>query len=75
MRPVNTVFQNYALFPLTVWDNVAFGLRYQDVDRAETRRRVGEALALARIEELGHRRRPSCPVASSNASPSPEHSC
>ena len=57
VRPVNTVFQNYALFPLmTVWDNVAFGLRYQDVDRAETKRRVGEALALARIEELGHRR-------------------
>ena len=57
VRPVNTVFQNYALFPLmTVWDNVAFGLRYQDVDKAETKRRVGEALALTRIEELGHRR-------------------
>jgi spermidine/putrescine transport system ATP-binding protein len=56
-RPVNTVFQSYALFPLmTVWDNVAFGLRYQDVDKTETKRRVGEALALTRIEELGHRR-------------------
>ena len=59
LRPVNTVFQNYALFPLmTVRDNVAFGLRYQKVDKAEVDRRVGEALELARITELA-RRRPS----------------
>jgi spermidine/putrescine transport system ATP-binding protein len=44
-RPVNTVFQSYALFPfLTVEDNVAFGLRYQRTTRAETRRRVVDAL-------------------------------
>ncbi|MDT5190943.1 MAG: spermidine/putrescine transport system ATP-binding protein, partial [Mycobacterium sp.] len=43
-RPVNTVFQTYALFPfMTVWDNVAFGLRYQKTSRDETKRRVGEA--------------------------------
>jgi len=44
-RPVNTVFQSYALFPfLNVEDNVAFGLRYQHATRREARRRVGEAL-------------------------------
>ncbi len=46
-RPVNMVFQNYALFPhLDVGDNIAFGLRRRGVDRQETRRRVGEALEL-----------------------------
>ncbi|RYP88056.1 ABC transporter ATP-binding protein [Nocardioides guangzhouensis] len=44
-RPVNTVFQSYALFPfLTVEDNVAFGLRYQRTTREEARRRVVDAL-------------------------------
>jgi spermidine/putrescine transport system ATP-binding protein len=47
-RPVNTVFQSYALFPhLRVFDNVAFGLRRAHVPRDEVRRRVGEALDLA----------------------------
>ena len=46
-RKVNTVFQSYALFPfLNVADNVAFGLRFLDLPRAEARRRVAEALAL-----------------------------
>ena len=44
-RPVNTVFQSYALFPfLTVEENVAFGLRYQRATKAETKRKVAEAL-------------------------------
>ena len=56
-RPVNTVFQNYALFPhLTVADNVAFGLRARGLPRAEVQRRVVEALALLRIGELTARR-------------------
>jgi spermidine/putrescine transport system ATP-binding protein len=58
-RNVNTVFQNYALFPhLTVADNVAFGLRYKDVSKADAKKQVGEALALVRLEGL-ERRRPS----------------
>jgi spermidine/putrescine transport system ATP-binding protein len=52
-RPVNMVFQQYALFPhLTVAENVGFGLRYQRVPRAEWRARIDEALALVRLEGL-----------------------
>src|SRR5580765_3607284 len=46
-RPVNMVFQNYALFPhLDVAENIAFGLRRKAVDRAQIKQRVGEALDL-----------------------------
>ncbi|MCS6843068.1 MAG: ABC transporter ATP-binding protein [Caldilineales bacterium] len=56
-RPVNTVFQNYALFPhLTIEENVAFGLRVKGVPKAEQERRVREALELVRLPNLGHRR-------------------
>jgi spermidine/putrescine transport system ATP-binding protein len=56
-RPVNTVFQNYALFPfMTVQENVAFGLRYQHASEAEARRRVGEALELVRMGAYASRR-------------------
>lgn len=49
-RPVNLVFQQYALFPhLTVFGNVAFGLEMRGVGRAEVRRRVGEALEMVRL--------------------------
>ncbi|MCX6521521.1 MAG: ABC transporter ATP-binding protein [Actinobacteria bacterium] len=56
-RPVNTVFQSYALFPhQTVAENVAFGLRFQKVDKAERTRRVGEALELVRLGEYAARK-------------------
>ena len=56
-RPVNTVFQSYALFPhLRVFDNVAFGLRRAHVPRAEIRRRVGEALDLVQLSDLAARK-------------------
>ena len=58
-RNVNTVFQNYALFPhLNVFDNVAFGLRYKDVSKQEIKRKVHDALALVRLQGL-EKRRPS----------------
>ncbi|TRW82725.1 ABC transporter ATP-binding protein [Mycolicibacterium sp. 018/SC-01/001] len=56
-RPVNTVFQTYALFPfMSVWDNVAFGLKYQKVSREETRHRVDEALALVQMDSFAKRK-------------------
>ena len=58
-RPVNTVFQSYALFPfLDVWDNVAFGLRYQRPKESSTvtRRRVGEMLDLVQMTDYARRR-------------------
>ena len=56
-RPVNTVFQSYALFPhKSVADNVAFGLRFLDCTKAETKRRVGEALELVQLHGFESRR-------------------
>jgi spermidine/putrescine transport system ATP-binding protein len=56
-RPVNTVFQSYALFPfLSVFDNVAFGLRYSDADKEEARRRVQAALDLVQMSSMARRK-------------------
>ncbi len=56
-RPVNMVFQNYALFPhLDVAENVAFGLRRRKVGRDEIRRRVAESLSLVALDGYEHRR-------------------
>jgi spermidine/putrescine transport system ATP-binding protein len=55
-RNVNTVFQSYALFPhLSIFENVAFGLRRRKVDRADVDRRVKEALEL--VDLPGYERR------------------
>jgi spermidine/putrescine transport system ATP-binding protein len=56
-RNVNTVFQSYALFPfLTVFDNVAFGLRTRRMDKGELTRRVNEALDLVKLRAFAKRR-------------------
>ena len=56
-RNVNTVFQNYALFPhLNVEKNVAFGLRYQDTSKADSARMVGRSLELVRLTGYEKRR-------------------
>ena len=56
-RPVNTVFQSYALFPhMSVEENVGFGLRMAGVARAEIRKRAAEALALVSLLDRGDRR-------------------
>jgi spermidine/putrescine transport system ATP-binding protein len=56
-RPVNMVFQNYALFPhLDVGENIAFGLRRKAVDKAEIKRRVAEALDLVHLPGYDRRK-------------------
>jgi spermidine/putrescine transport system ATP-binding protein len=56
-RPVNTVFQSYALFPhMTVQDNVAFGLKMKKMPRAEVETRVRRALDLTQITNLAARK-------------------
>ena len=58
-RPVNMVFQQYALFPhLDVGENIAFGLRRRKVEKSEISRRVGEALELVHLHGY-ERRKPS----------------
>jgi len=56
-RPVNMMFQNYALFPhLTVRDNIAFGLKRAGVSRSEIDIRVAELVALVKLEGLEKRK-------------------
>ncbi len=56
-RDVNTVFQDYALFPhMSVEENVAYGLMVKRVGKAERRQRTGEALEMVRLAGLGERR-------------------
>ncbi|MGD1856737.1 MAG: ABC transporter ATP-binding protein [Leptolyngbyaceae cyanobacterium] len=55
-RSVNTVFQSYALFNhMSVWDNVAFGLKIIKIPKADLRQRVGEALTLVQMESFAKR--------------------
>jgi putative spermidine/putrescine transport system ATP-binding protein len=56
-RDVNTVFQDYALFPhMTVFENVEYGLKVKGVKRQERKRRADEALALVHLEGFGGRK-------------------
>ena len=56
LRPVNTVFQRYALFPnYNVYDNIAFGLKLQKVDKREIELRVKRALKMVGMTDYEHR--------------------
>jgi spermidine/putrescine transport system ATP-binding protein len=56
-RPVNTVFQNYALFPhLSVFDNVAFGPRLRGLEREQLRQRVQQMLDVVRLGDFASRK-------------------
>jgi putative spermidine/putrescine transport system ATP-binding protein len=56
-RPVNTVFQDYALFPhMSVIDNVAYGLRVRGVGKRERHAQAAEALKMVRLPDVGARR-------------------
>jgi spermidine/putrescine transport system ATP-binding protein len=56
-RPVNTVFQSYALFPhMTVADNIAFGLRMQKKPEAEIQKAIKDSLALVRLDAMADRK-------------------
>ncbi|MCW2967755.1 MAG: spermidine/putrescine transporter ATPase [Solirubrobacteraceae bacterium] len=56
-RPLNTVFQDYALFPhMTVADNVGYGLKVRGMAKAERRQAVAEALAMVRLPDIGARK-------------------
>ena len=55
-RPVNTVFQSYALFNhLSVEENIAFGLRIKRLGQTETEEKVAQALQLVKMEKFAHR--------------------
>jgi spermidine/putrescine ABC transporter ATP-binding subunit len=56
-RPVNMMFQSYALFPhMRVWDNIAYGLRAERLGKDEVRRRVDDVLGSVGLEALADRR-------------------
>src|SRR6266403_1907944 len=56
-RPINMMFQNYALFPhLTVRDNIAFGLKRAGMPRSQINTRVAEMVALVKLEGLEQRK-------------------
>lgn len=56
-RPINMMFQSYALFPhLTVWDNIAFGLKREGMPKGEISARVQEMLKLVQLETFAKRK-------------------
>ena len=56
-RPINMMFQSYALFPhLSIWDNIAFGLRREGMPKAQLEARVEEMLRLVQLEAFAKRK-------------------
>ncbi|MDX1551964.1 MAG: spermidine/putrescine ABC transporter ATP-binding protein PotA [Marinobacter sp.] len=56
-RPLNTVFQNYALFPhMSVYDNVAYGLKMEKRPQDEIRQRVSDVLAMVQLQDFARRK-------------------
>jgi putrescine transport system ATP-binding protein len=56
-RPINMMFQSYALFPhLTVWDNIAFGLKRMGMPKGEITQRVDEMLGLVQLQNFAKRK-------------------
>jgi len=56
-RPINMMFQSYALFPhLSVWDNIAFGLRREGMPKEEIAQRVEKMLSLVQLQAFGKRK-------------------
>jgi putrescine transport system ATP-binding protein len=56
-RPINMMFQSYALFPhLTVWDNIAFGLKRMGMPKGEITQRVDEMLSLVQLQNFAKRK-------------------
>ena len=71
---MNTVFQNYALFPhMTVSENVAYGLRQKRTNKAEIGRRVGETLEMVKMSRLANRKPREMSGGSSSGWPSRGH--
>ena len=71
-RPLNTVFQRYALFPhLDVYDNIAFGLKLKKVPEEEIEKRVRRVLKLVAMSTTRTATWRPSPAASSSVSPSP----
>ena len=55
-RKVNTIFQNFALFPhMTVWDNINFGLKMHKIKKEEAEKRIKEAIKLVQLEGYENR--------------------
>ena len=72
LRPINMMFQSYALFPhMTVEQNIAFGLKQDKLPKAEIASRVNEMLGLVHMQEFA-KRRISFPVVSVSVWPWPE---
>lgn len=73
LRPINMMFQSYALFPhMTVEQNIAFGLKQDKLPKAEIASRVHEMLGLVHMQESPNANRISFPVVSDSVWPWPE---